>query len=136
MPPPDIALLAALDSARTAISAALLAAWEGEGAIEALRNRFVTGDWEEGQRRASAAPQGDEDEEAGEGEVRCPMHHSTAMHCLEGVDLMQNIFRLAIMKTSNAALSHTYISSYLISYNSIRMRMPLETLRTWKLGRL
>ena len=59
-----------MDSARTAISAALLAAWEGEGAVEVLRNRFVTGDWEEGQKRASAAPQGEDEEEAGEGEVR------------------------------------------------------------------
>ena len=30
--------------------------------MEALRNRFVTGDWEEGQKRATAAP-GEEDEE-------------------------------------------------------------------------
>ena len=44
-----------------------MAAWEGEGAIQALRNRFVTGDWEEGQRRAAAAPgSDDEDGEAGE----------------------------------------------------------------------
>jgi len=58
----------ALDSARTAISTALLAAWEGRGAVEALRNRFVTGDWEEGRKRAEATP-GEEDDEDGAGEV-------------------------------------------------------------------
>ena len=66
---PDMDLFcSALDSARTAISTALLAAWEGQGAVEALRNRFVTGDWEEGRKRAEATP-GEGDDEDGAGEV-------------------------------------------------------------------
>ena len=35
--------LDALDSSRTAVPTALLAAWRDEGAVQRLRNRFVTG---------------------------------------------------------------------------------------------
>ncbi len=61
----------ALDSARVLPSAASLAPWRDGAAsaelLAALRNRFVTGDWAEGERRAAARPVG-EDGESGEGD--------------------------------------------------------------------
>ena len=51
------------------IAQAMLAAWEDEQMVESLRNRFVTGDWAEGQKRAEARPGsegGSEDEEGDE----------------------------------------------------------------------
>ncbi|KAL4425893.1 hypothetical protein ABPG75_009909 [Micractinium tetrahymenae] len=57
----------ALDSSRVAVPPELLAAWRDEGAAERLRNRFVTGDWGEGEARASARP-AEEGEEEGGGE--------------------------------------------------------------------
>ena len=64
---------AGLDSSRVLIAQQLLAAWEEEEAVEALRNRFVTGDWAEGQKRAEAKPgseAGSEDEEKEEVRAR------------------------------------------------------------------
>lgn len=57
----------ALDSARVAISSALLSAWESDASVESLRNRFVTGDWQAGEKRAQAQPGVDSDEEVREG---------------------------------------------------------------------
>ncbi|PSC76713.1 ribosome biogenesis BMS1-like protein [Micractinium conductrix] len=54
--------LDAPDSSRAAVPPEILAAWGDEGAVERLRNRFVTGDWGEGEARAAARP------EEGEGE--------------------------------------------------------------------
>ncbi|KXZ47518.1 hypothetical protein GPECTOR_34g677 [Gonium pectorale] len=62
----------ALDTCRVIPGPDSLAAWRGDGSaalLAALRNRFVTGDWGEGQRRAEARPGGDSDEGGSGGEA-------------------------------------------------------------------
>lgn len=65
---------AALDTCRVLLGAEALTAWRGGTAEEmlgAIRNRFVTGDWAEGQRRSEARPAaGSEDDSDVDGEVR------------------------------------------------------------------
>jgi hypothetical protein len=61
--------LAALDTCRVLPRAGALDAWREDAGAEtlaALRNRFVTGDWAEGQKRAEARPAGS-DGESGSG---------------------------------------------------------------------
>ncbi|KAG2495424.1 hypothetical protein HYH03_006371 [Edaphochlamys debaryana] len=67
----------ALDTSRVLLAPEALSVWRGEGEggggapppdlVASLRNRFVTGDWAEGQKRAEARPaaEGSDDEEAG-----------------------------------------------------------------------
>eukprot|EP00798_Chlamydomonas_sp_ICE-L_P024731 gene24731-10367_t len=61
-----------MDSSRIQISAARLSTWDDDDSVEQLRNRFVTGDWAEGQKRSEARPSGDgsgdEDADGGEEE--------------------------------------------------------------------
>ncbi|CAD7700942.1 unnamed protein product [Ostreobium quekettii] len=45
-----------LDSSRVVFPLDIVQKWEGEGSAEVLRNRFVTGSWEEGRRRSEARP--------------------------------------------------------------------------------
>lgn len=52
-----------LDCSRAAPPAGFIAAWEDEEAVQGLRNRFVTGDWEAGKARAEARPREASDEE-------------------------------------------------------------------------
>ncbi|KAL6757413.1 hypothetical protein V8C86DRAFT_1690558 [Haematococcus lacustris] len=60
----DLAADDALDSSRVLLPPTLLSHWEQPEAVQGLRNRFVTGDWAQGQQRSGARPQ----EDAGEGE--------------------------------------------------------------------
>lgn len=50
----------ALDSSRSFVPAVSLELWAEEGAAEKLRNRFVTGDWGQGNARAAARPAAEE----------------------------------------------------------------------------
>lgn len=56
---------AVLDSTRVGVSAEALAAWLDSDALASLRNRFVTGDWEQGRARAGARPDGEDGEVGG-----------------------------------------------------------------------
>jgi hypothetical protein len=48
----------ALDTSRVLLPPSTLsAAWDDDEAVQALRNRFVTGSWEEGAKRSGARPQ-------------------------------------------------------------------------------
>lgn len=57
-----------MDCSRVQLAASALQEWVDDEAIEALRNRFVTGDWEEGKKRSAARP-GEESDDGSEG--RC-----------------------------------------------------------------
>ena len=57
-----------LDCSKAATDAQTLSQWDDEERMESLRDRFVTGDWDEGARRGEARPQADDsDDEMGEG---------------------------------------------------------------------
>eukprot|EP00887_Chlorella_sp_A99_P004810 scaffold4.g4810.t1 len=64
--PADLLAPDAPDCSRLPPGPEQLHKWEDPGAVEALRNRFVTGDWDAGAARAAARP-GEEGEEGGEG---------------------------------------------------------------------
>jgi ribosome biogenesis protein BMS1 len=64
-----LAAIDGLDTSRVVPDAAALAAWDAAGAVEALRNRFVTGDWAEGKRRAEATPGEEEGGSDDDGDV-------------------------------------------------------------------
>ena len=62
-----VAEIDALDSSKRSVGgAAAVAAWEQEGALEAIRNRFVTGDWGAGAAGGEGEAGGEEEEVYGD----------------------------------------------------------------------
>ncbi|CAL8465158.1 g4693 [Coccomyxa elongata] len=93
---PDLDADDALDASALPLAELDLDRWAEDGAAEQLRNRFVTGDWAEGEARDTAGPDADDDEEAyGEvidmetGEVlgRDDAATATALKAIQDVEL-------------------------------------------------